>query len=65
MSRIPTQIEMSRWILDMGGKVEGKTFFEVGTGHNPIMPVGFFLCGAEEVVTVGLKRRLDFRILEK
>jgi len=41
------------------GKVEGKTFFEVGTGHNPIVPIGFFLCGAEKIVTVDLHRRLD------
>lgn len=43
MSRIPTQIEMARWILDMGGKIEGKTFFEVGTGHCPVVPIGFFI----------------------
>lgn len=65
MSRIPTQVEMARWILDMDGKVEGKTFFEVGTGHCPVVPVGFFLCGAEKVVTVDLHRRLDLAILEK
>jgi len=65
MSRIPAQIEMARWILGMGGKVEGKTFFEVGTGHCPVVPIGFFLCGAEKVVTVDLHRRLDFGILKK
>lgn len=27
MFRIPTQIEMTRWILDMGGKVEGEDIF--------------------------------------
>ena len=65
MSRIPQQNLMVTWILDMGGKVDGKTFFEVGTGHVPIVPIGFFLCGAEEVVTVDLNRRLDFGILKK
>ena len=65
MSRIPSQIEMARWMLDIGGKVEGKTFFEVGTGHNTIAPIGFFLCGASEVITVDLHRRLDFGILKK
>ena len=49
----------------MDGKVEGKTFFEVGTGHNPIVPIGFFLCGAEKIVTVDLHRRLDFGILKE
>ncbi len=65
MSRIPAQIEMVRWIFKMGEKVEGKTFFEVGTGHCPVVPIGFFLCGAEKIVTVDLHRRLDFGILEK
>jgi len=65
MSRIPTQIEMVRWILDIGGKVEGKLFFEVGTEHNPIVPIGGFLRGAEQVVTVDLHRRLGFGILQK
>lgn len=65
MSRIPAQIEMARWIFGMGGKVYGKTFFEVGTGHCPFVPIGFFLCGAEQVITVDLHRRLDISILEK
>ena len=65
MSRIPMQIEMSRWIFEMDREVDGKRFFEVGTGHCPIVPIGFFLCGAEEVVTVDLNRRLDIGILEK
>ncbi|MCK4818489.1 class I SAM-dependent methyltransferase, partial [bacterium] len=65
MSRIPAQVDMARWILEMGGKVDGKNFLEVGTGHYPIVPIGFFLCGAEKVVTVDLHRRLDFGILKK
>ncbi|MBE9569439.1 MAG: hypothetical protein IMF11_02320, partial [Proteobacteria bacterium] len=52
MARIPAQVEMARWILDMGKGLEGKRFFEVGTGHCPVVPIGFFLCGAEKIVTV-------------
>jgi SAM-dependent methyltransferase len=65
MARIPMQVEMAQWILDMDSEVEGKTFFEVGTGHIPIVPIGFFLCGAEKVITVDLHKRLDLGILEK
>lgn len=65
MSRIPAQIEMAQWILEAGEKIEGKAFFEVGTGHNPIVPIGFFLCGAGKVVTVDLHKRMDFGILRK
>ena len=65
MSRIPEQVLMVQWILDMNGKVEGRTFFEVGTGHNPIVPIAFLLCGAKEIITIDLNRRLDFEILKK
>jgi SAM-dependent methyltransferase len=62
MTRIPTQIEMAHWLLGQGMEIEGKTFFEVGTGHKPIVPVGFFLSGAASVITVDLHRRLDWRL---
>ena len=65
MSRIPAQAQMAHWILEMEGKIEGKVFFEVGTGHNPIVPIGFFLCGAKKIVTVDRYRRLDLDILKK
>jgi hypothetical protein len=45
MSRIPLQILMVRWILDISDKVEGMTFFEVGTRHDPIVPIAFFYAG--------------------
>jgi hypothetical protein len=59
MSRIPHQIEMARWLLGHGKKIEGSTFFEVGTGHKPIVPIGFYLSGVSEFITVDLNRRLD------
>jgi len=65
MARIPTQIEMVRWILEMGVKVDGKTFFEVGTGHCPIVPIGFFLAGAGNIITVDLHKRMEIGILRK
>jgi hypothetical protein len=65
MALIPSQIEMARWILEFGKCIEGKRFFEVGTGHCPIVPIGFFLSGAEQIVTVDLHRRLEPVILEK
>jgi len=65
LPRITTQIEIARWILDQGMKIEGYKFFEVGTGHNPIVPIGFFLSGAKSVITVDLHRRLDFGLMKK
>lgn len=65
MSRIINQVEMAQWILAIGRKVAGKTFLEVGTGHNLIVPIGLFLTGAKKVITVDIHRRLDFGILKK
>lgn len=65
MSRIPNQIEMAHWIRDRGMAIEGHTFFEVGTGHKPIVPIGFFLSGAKSIITVDLHKRLDFGFLKK
>ena len=63
--RISTSIEMAHWILDQGLNIESKRFFEVGTGHKPIVPIGFFLSGAESVITVDLNRRLDFGLTQQ
>ena len=65
MSRFPAQIEMARWILEAGKEVQGERFFEVGTGHCPIVPIGSFLCGAKKVITPDFHRRLDAGILKR
>lgn len=62
MARLPAQAEMTKWILDDGQEIIGKRFFEVGTGHVPIAPIGFFLCGAQSTVTVDLHRRIDWGV---
>jgi hypothetical protein len=36
--------------------------FEVGTGHEPLFPVSWFLCGSGPIVTVDLHRRLNIKI---
>lgn len=62
MKRLSTQIEMSEWLHKHNLAVENRTFFEVGTGHKPIAPIGFFLSGAASVVTIDLHRRLDWKL---
>lgn len=64
-SRLKAQVKIARSLLDTGATIEGKTVFEVGTGHLPIVPIGFFLSGAESVVTVDLHRRLDLALFKK
>ena len=41
-----------------GKSVNGARVFELGTGWNPILPVLFFLCGADEILTVDLRNLL-------
>ena len=36
--------------------------FEIGTGHEPLFPISWFLCGSGSIVTVDLYRRLNLRI---
>lgn len=60
LSRLPHQAMMMRWLLEQQHAVVGKTFFEVGTGHIPIVPIGFFLAGAAQVITVDLHRRIEW-----
>lgn len=57
--RLPQHASMLRRLAELGFRAEGARCFEIGTGHLPIAPVAFYLCGADEVVTVDLHRRLD------
>jgi SAM-dependent methyltransferase len=64
LPNIKKQIEIANCLHQYNFPIEGKIFFEVGTGHNVIVPVGFFLSGAKGVITVDLYRRLDYSILK-
>ena len=43
---------------DLGRSISGKTFLEIGTGHQINVPIALWLCGAGSVVTVDLNRYL-------
>jgi len=62
MSRLTVQVEMMRWLLNEKFFAEGKTVLEVGTGHMPIIPIGFFLSGAAQIITIDLHRRIDWEL---
>ena len=36
--------------------------FEIGTGHEPLFPIGWFLCGSGPIVTVDLHRRINLDV---
>jgi len=65
MSRLPVQAEMAKWILESGRTINGRHWFEVGTGHVPIIPIGFFLCGAGQLTTVDIHHRIDWDLTRR
>lgn len=65
LTRLLVQVEMLKWLRKSGISGEGLRLFEVGTGHVPIVPVGFFLSGAARVITVDLNRRIEWDLTRK
>lgn len=51
-------LSIVKWIKGAGAGIEGRRFLEVGTGHYVNVPVGLWLCGAGEIVTVDLNTYL-------
>lgn len=62
-TRMPMLLEMARWLKEAGRPIAGATFFEVGTGHLPTVPVCFSLVGARRFITADLYRRMDWDLL--
>jgi hypothetical protein len=60
MKRLPAQVKMVRWLNEQGMALKDCTFFEIGTGHIPLVPIGFFLSGAGRIITVDLHKRIDW-----
>jgi hypothetical protein len=52
-----------RTIQSHGHSINDKTFFEVGTGRIPILPIVFWLCGANKTITVDLNPYLRDTLL--
>lgn len=53
-SRVHAAVKICEKILTHGGKLEGRTVLEVGTGRVPIVPLCCWLMGAREVITIDL-----------
>jgi len=60
MKRLPAQVKMAGWLNEQGMDIENCTFFVVGTGHIPLVPIGFFLSGAGRIITMDLHRCIDW-----
>lgn len=51
--------QIAEWLKEAGHEVKGGRILEVGTGHNVNVPMGLWLCGAGEIVTVDLNKYLS------
>src|SRR5881296_1449529 len=52
--RLLAAVKMVRWVEELGHRIEGRSFLEVGTGRSIDIPLALWLCGAARVVTVDL-----------
>jgi hypothetical protein len=58
-------IETWRRILDHGRDPVGGVFFEVGTGNAPIVPLAYWLMGAERTITVDVNPYLKGELVRE
>ena len=63
VSRLRAGVVLWRRALDLGHDPVGKTFFEVGTGRTPVMPLAFWLMGADKVITIDLNPYLKGELI--
>ncbi len=54
---------MAEWIEEAGQHAEGGRFLEVGTGRMISVPIGLWLCGAAETITVDLNKYLSSNLV--
>jgi hypothetical protein len=57
-------VNVLKKIKQYGYEINGKIFFEVGTGRVPLFPVAFWLCGAGKTITVDLNPYLRKELIE-
>src|SRR5947209_19405614 len=58
-THLQAHAELVRRLDGLGYSTTDARCVEVGTGHLPVNPIGFYLAGAAEVRTVDLNRRLN------
>lgn len=63
-SRLESLASTLEFMNSSGFDSEGKTVFEVGSGHELISPLGWYLNGAKKVISVDINERLDLGIFK-
>lgn len=65
ISRLIAGAEYSKNLQQFGVDFKGKTIFEVGTGRNILMPISFWLMGAEKIYTIDLNPYLKWELVKE
>jgi|LakMenEpi03Aug12_release.lakeMendotaPanAssembly.Ray.scaffolds.fasta_scaffold522516_1 SAM-dependent methyltransferase len=63
-SRLESLASSLEFMNSSGFNSEGKTVFEVGSGHELISPLGWYLNGAKKIISVDINERLDLGIFQ-
>ena len=65
VSRLCAGVELCRQIEKTGKTVNGKVFFEVGTGRRVNVPIAFYLAGAKKTITVDVNPYLKSSLVKE
>jgi SAM-dependent methyltransferase len=65
MRKLAFQRNLCALMIEHGFRPRGARLVEVGTGWIPLDAIGFWMCGAAQVVTFDLNRLLDTRLLAR
>ncbi len=65
VDRLSAGIETWKRIQALGQDPSGKVFFEVGTGRVPVVPLAYWLLGADRTVTIDLNPYLRADLVEE
>ncbi len=65
--RVRLRAGLDAWqrIQALGRSPAGKTFFELGTGRVPLVPLAYWLMGAEQVITLDLHPYLQWELVRE
>jgi hypothetical protein len=63
LSRLSAGIETCKRIIQQGQSPRDKTFLEIGTGRVPIVPLAFWLMGAQKVITIDINQYVKWELV--
>ena len=63
--KLTAAIETCKRICEQGKTLPDKIFLEVGTGRVPIVPIAYWLMGAEKTITIDLNPYLKSELVEE